>query len=174
MTAVNDGRAVWLAGAKQVRGMVQLGWRWLWEGTEVPETSGRQALAYDVFPGQSYAFTASLTPPHRAGDYVLELGLVMVDVYLALVWPDGQVSFWNGDKLFVGPQDPWVPLVKGIRLVKGVRLTEYPFLTLKSGGLPSGRYTGYLILTEANTCQAIAQARTSFLLETGEQAHENK
>jgi hypothetical protein len=243
VTAVNDGSAVWLASARQGRGMVQLGWRWLREGTEVPETSGRQALAYDVFPGQSYAFTANMTPSPRAGDYVLELGLVSehvtwfsdqgsapltvalrvvdaegfraepsqavsdppqlvistprpryrqgevlemrgdlvnadrertVDVYLALVWPDGQVSFWNGNKLFVDPQDPWVPLVKGVHLVKGVRLTQYPFLTLKSGGLPSGRYTGYLILTEANTCRAIAQAQTSFLLETGEQAHEHQ
>jgi hypothetical protein len=109
-----------------------------------------------------------------SGDLVNAAREHTVDVYLALVWPDGQVSFWNGNELFVGQQDPWVPLVKGIRLVKGVRLTEYPFLTLKSGGLPSGRYTGYLILTEANTCQAIAQAQTSFRLETWEQAHENQ
>ena len=56
----------------------------------------------------------------------------------------------------------------------GISDLDRDSLTLKSEGLPSGRYTGHLSLTEPNTCRAIAQPRASFLLETREQAHENQ
>lgn len=76
INARNSGRAVWLARSRGDHGAVRLGWRWLHDGEEVPRGSGRQALAYDVPPGQIYAFSAKIEPPRAPGDYVLELGLV--------------------------------------------------------------------------------------------------
>jgi hypothetical protein len=74
--ARNLGRATWLARSPEDRGIVRLGWRWLYDGGEIREGSGRKALKYDVQPGQVYHFSAKIDPPRAPGDYVLELGLV--------------------------------------------------------------------------------------------------
>lgn len=73
---VNTGGAVWLAHAKGDRGAVRLGWRWFKGDQEVPHTSGRELLPYDVFPGQAYVFKAGIRTPPEPGEYTLELGLV--------------------------------------------------------------------------------------------------
>ncbi len=171
LKVVNTGGAVWLANAKGDKGAVHLGWRWFRGDREVLNTSGRESLQYDVFPGQAYEFTARIAPPLEPGEYILELGLVSehvawfseqgvkpvtvavrvvnppgddfehllakqlkavgdsphlsiatdrpryrrgdvlnvtvdlvnsersrpVDAYLALAWPDGRFSFWDGN-----------------------------------------------------------------------------
>ena len=75
MTAVNTGKAVWLARGRHDRGAVRFAWRWFWEGQEVPALAGWQESPYDIFPGQSYALTAEIAPPAWPSDYVLEVGL---------------------------------------------------------------------------------------------------
>jgi hypothetical protein len=37
-------------------------------------------LQYDVFPGQQYEFTASIAPPARPEEYILEVGLINASV----------------------------------------------------------------------------------------------
>jgi dolichyl-phosphate-mannose-protein mannosyltransferase len=73
---VNVGKAVWLARTKHNQGMVGLGWRWFWEGQEVPASSGGELLTYDVFPRQNYEFTAGIAPPQSPAEYILEVGLL--------------------------------------------------------------------------------------------------
>lgn len=53
-----------------------MGWRWYQEGREVPGTSGRQGLLYDVYPGQAYVFQTQIPLPAMPGEYTLELGLL--------------------------------------------------------------------------------------------------
>jgi hypothetical protein len=76
MEAVNRGKAVWLARRRHNRGEVRLAWRWLWEGQEMPTLPGWEDLPYDIFPGQRYAFSATIAPPAWPSDYTLEVGLV--------------------------------------------------------------------------------------------------
>lgn len=76
LKVVNTGEAVWLANAEGDKGAVRLGWRWFRGDREVSNTSGRELLQYDVFPGQGYEFTARIVPPQEPGEYILELGLV--------------------------------------------------------------------------------------------------
>lgn len=76
LKVMNTGGAVWLANAKGDKGAVYLGWRWFRGDREVPNTSGRESLQYDVFPGQAYEFTTRVAPPLEPGEYILELGLV--------------------------------------------------------------------------------------------------
>jgi hypothetical protein len=82
--ATNDGRAVWLARTRRDKGSVRLGWRWLREGKEVVEWSGRAPILHDVFPGQGYRFEIAIDPPQGTGAYTLELSLVSERV----VWFD--------------------------------------------------------------------------------------
>lgn len=41
---------------------------------------GGWLLGYDVLPGQAYEFTLEITTPKKPGNYLLELGLVSVQV----------------------------------------------------------------------------------------------
>lgn len=88
-----------------------------------------------------------------------------VDAYLALAWPDGSLSFWDGNGFSLYTRGPWVPLARGIGLAKGVRVTNYPLLSLKRIDMPSGSYTCYLVLTEPNTYNVITKAQATFTLE---------
>jgi hypothetical protein len=76
LTVQNTGQAVWLAEAPGDRGAVTLGWRWFEGDQALPGMEGRMPLRYDVFPGQSHAFTAATKPPDAAGTYRLQLDLV--------------------------------------------------------------------------------------------------
>jgi hypothetical protein len=77
LEVMNTGGVVWPATAKDDRGEVRLGWRWLKGPEGVPLTEeGREHLQYDVFPGQAYRFQATINPPSEPGEYTLELGLV--------------------------------------------------------------------------------------------------
>jgi hypothetical protein len=75
LEARNTGQAVWLASGKGGRGMVRLAWRWLDEEGKTDST-GREPLRYDLFPGQTYVFTPRIIAPRTPGPYTLELGLV--------------------------------------------------------------------------------------------------
>lgn len=81
LLAQNTGRAVWLAEAREDKGAVRLGWRWLRGNQEIPETEGRTALPYDLFPGQSYQFKTLIDSPQDPGTYTLQLGLVTEHVH---------------------------------------------------------------------------------------------
>jgi hypothetical protein len=80
--AHNHGGAVWLARGDGNRGAVYLQSRWFSSDREVPNMSGKEGIQYDVFPGQSYEFSARLTTPSEPGEYTLELGLVSHQVTL--------------------------------------------------------------------------------------------
>jgi hypothetical protein len=77
---VNTGQAVWLAHAEGARGEVRLGWGWFKDDQEVPSLAGRELLAYDVFPGQRYAFNLRIPTPTESGQYTLTLELVSENV----------------------------------------------------------------------------------------------
>jgi hypothetical protein len=55
-------------------------WRWFEEGHEVHLTEGGWLLGYDVLPGQTYEFTLEIVTPQMPGNYLLELGLVSIQV----------------------------------------------------------------------------------------------
>jgi hypothetical protein len=76
LKVVNSGAAVWLANAEGDRGAVRLGWRWFKGGQYVRSTEGREVLHYDVFPGQQYEFSLTMTAPKEPGQYTLVLGMV--------------------------------------------------------------------------------------------------
>jgi hypothetical protein len=61
----NSGRAAWLAKSERDVGAIHLGWRWV-RGVEEVGT-GREALKYDVHPGQDYSFSARIVRPRAAG-----------------------------------------------------------------------------------------------------------
>jgi hypothetical protein len=74
--ATNTGPGVWLADAQDERGKVRLGWRWYQGSDDVPFKEGREDLAYDIFPGQTYKFRTTIKVPLEPGEYTLEVGLV--------------------------------------------------------------------------------------------------
>jgi hypothetical protein len=76
LLAVNTGRTVWLARAKDDRGAIRLGWRWFNGREEKPFREGRAWLTHDVFPGQAHRFRAVINPPSEPGVYRLDVGLV--------------------------------------------------------------------------------------------------
>jgi len=76
LRATNTGQAVWLARAEGGRGAVLLGWDWYKGKREAFVSAGRERLAHDVYPGQSYEFKVKIDTPQDTGDYTLELGLV--------------------------------------------------------------------------------------------------
>lgn len=76
LTARNTGQAIWLAGGRDGRGAVRLGWRWFAGGHELHQLAGRLPLSYDVHPGQRYRFRATVETPAIPGVYVLEFSLV--------------------------------------------------------------------------------------------------
>jgi hypothetical protein len=76
LLAVNTGRTLWLARAKDDRGAVRLGWRWFNGQEERPFREGRAWLGHDVFPGQEYRFRTTINPPSEPGVYRLDVGLV--------------------------------------------------------------------------------------------------
>jgi hypothetical protein len=76
VNATNVGRAVWLAKSAHDKGVVRLGWRWRKGGSSHPTGEGRLPLRFALFPGESYEFRASITPPAEPGAYLLEVGLV--------------------------------------------------------------------------------------------------
>jgi hypothetical protein len=80
VTVVNTGKAVWLAHTDGTSGEVRLGWVWFKDDREVPSLAGRELLAYDVFPGQRYAFNLRIPTPMESGQYTLELELVSENV----------------------------------------------------------------------------------------------
>jgi hypothetical protein len=94
-----------------------------------------------------------------------------VDAYFALVWPDGRVSFQEHSGSVAEPNATWRPLVTDFRLTTGQRIDQplvdlqLPQPSLQQRKMPSGCYTCYLMLTEPNTHQVIAVARTLFSLE---------
>jgi hypothetical protein len=79
VTAMNTGRAVWLADTPRSRaggdaGTVRLGWRWLRNNVDV--TGGRSFLWSDVLPGQVARFAPSIHGPTLPGEYTLTIDLV--------------------------------------------------------------------------------------------------
>jgi hypothetical protein len=77
LLVTNTSGVVWPATAKDDRGEVRLGWRWLKGPAEIPlKEEGREHLQYDVFPGQTYRFQTTIKPPPEPAEYILELGLV--------------------------------------------------------------------------------------------------
>ncbi|HEX9428913.1 MAG TPA: hypothetical protein VF944_00900 [Candidatus Bathyarchaeia archaeon] len=74
--AHNTGEAIWLARAKDNKGAVRLGWRWLRGGQSFFSIEGREGLKYDIFPGEHYEFTTKIPSPREPGQYTLEIGLV--------------------------------------------------------------------------------------------------
>jgi hypothetical protein len=80
VTLVNTGEAVWLDRATWEKGEVRLRWRWFEEGHEGHVTEGGWLLRYDVLPGQTYEFIAEIATPKKPGNYLLELGLISMQV----------------------------------------------------------------------------------------------
>jgi hypothetical protein len=76
VTATNVGRAVWLSKSTRDKGVVSLAWRWRRGALLGPAGEGRLPLRVPLFPGESYEFRASITPPEESGTYPLEVGLV--------------------------------------------------------------------------------------------------
>jgi hypothetical protein len=76
----NTGEAVWLDRAQWEKGEVRLRWRWFEEGHEGHFTEGGWLLGYDVLPGQAYEFMVEIAAPKRPRNYLLELGLVSIQV----------------------------------------------------------------------------------------------
>jgi hypothetical protein len=76
LKATNVGEATWLARNEGDRGAVRIGWRWFKGDQEIPGTSGRETLLYNVYPGLSYSFGLEISTPQEPGEYRLELGLV--------------------------------------------------------------------------------------------------
>jgi hypothetical protein len=76
LQATNTSQSIWLADTKDERGKVRLGWRWYQSGNGVSFQEGREDLAYDILPGQTYRFRTTIKPPLDPGEYTLELGLV--------------------------------------------------------------------------------------------------
>jgi hypothetical protein len=74
--ATNTSQSIWLSDTKDERGKVRLGWRWYQSGDGVSFQEGREDLAYDILPGQTYKFRTTIKPPLEPGEYTLELGLV--------------------------------------------------------------------------------------------------
>jgi hypothetical protein len=56
ITAVNTGRAVWLASRGGDEGAIMLAWRWVKEGRKVSGFAGVESIRHAVFPGGSYEF----------------------------------------------------------------------------------------------------------------------
>jgi Dolichyl-phosphate-mannose-protein mannosyltransferase len=77
---VNEGEAVWLARAKWEQGEVRLRWRWFLGDRQVPSDAGGWLIGYDVLPGRTYVFTLEIATPRDPGEYILELGLVSLQV----------------------------------------------------------------------------------------------
>jgi Dolichyl-phosphate-mannose-protein mannosyltransferase len=80
LRATNTGAAVWLDRAPWEKGEVRLRWRWFAGGQENQVAEGGWILSYDVLPGQTYEFTLEIAAPHKPGNYLLELGLVSMQV----------------------------------------------------------------------------------------------
>jgi Dolichyl-phosphate-mannose-protein mannosyltransferase len=80
VNVMNTGGAVWLDRAQWEKGEVRLRWRWFEEEHERPFMEGGWLLGYDVLPGQAYEFTIEIATPRNPGNYVLELGLVSMQV----------------------------------------------------------------------------------------------
>ncbi len=76
LQAMNTGQSIWLADAKDEKGKVRLGWRWYQGRNGVAFQEGREDLAYDILPGQTYKFRTTIKAPFEPGEYTLELGLV--------------------------------------------------------------------------------------------------
>jgi hypothetical protein len=77
---VNTGGAAWLDRAQWEKGEVRLRWRWFEEGRDDHITEGGWLLGHDVLPGQAYEFTVEIAAPRKPGNYLLELGLVSIQV----------------------------------------------------------------------------------------------
>jgi Dolichyl-phosphate-mannose-protein mannosyltransferase len=77
---VNTGGAAWLDRAQWEKGEVRLRWRWFEEGRDGHLTEGGWLLGHDVLPGQAYEFTVEIATPRKPGNYLLELGLVSIQV----------------------------------------------------------------------------------------------
>jgi hypothetical protein len=76
VSALNAGESIWLAHAKDDRGVVRLGWHWFKGDQAIPLMEGREGLTYHVFPGERFEFWSRITPPQEPGEYILEIGLV--------------------------------------------------------------------------------------------------
>jgi hypothetical protein len=46
----------------------------------VPSDAGGWLIGYDVLPGRTYVFTLEIATPRDPGEYILELGLVSLQV----------------------------------------------------------------------------------------------
>jgi hypothetical protein len=80
--AINTGRAVWLARARDDRGSVQVMWRWLKDGREVANAVDSAPLAHDIFPGEAYTAAVRIWPPLHPGEYSLEVRMMSYGVTL--------------------------------------------------------------------------------------------
>jgi hypothetical protein len=76
----NTGGAVWLDRAKWEKGEVRLRWRWFEARAQDHFAEGGWLLGYDVLPSDIYEFTVEIATPRKEGRYILELGLVSMQV----------------------------------------------------------------------------------------------
>ena len=76
--AKNAGNAVWPAlGQEDGKFWVKLGNRWLDEKTgKVVMDDGRALLPFDIGPGEVAEMSLIVTAPKKAGDYILEIGML--------------------------------------------------------------------------------------------------
>ena len=88
-----------------------------------------------------------------------------VDAYLALVSPDGHLSFRDHNGSLMASEGAWIPWAKNTVLATGTQLTNHPLMDLNLVDMPHGSYICYLILTEPNTYQIITKAETLFTIE---------
>lgn len=116
-----------------------------------------------------------LLATHRAGyrpgdelplSVVLEVFAqpVLVDMYLALLGPGGNATFYAGD-WFTSPTGTRLPaLGRRVYLPRRFRLSHVGKLRLVDG-LPPGVYTLYFVLTEADSYRILARAAVQFRVE---------
>ena len=89
-----------------------------------------------------------------------------VDVYLALLNPDGILAFVGSrGRSTYAPGGPWVPLARNFRLVGGYRLADYLVLVQRVDALAPGSYIWYLALARAGTRDLFALSTAGFSVE---------
>ena len=78
----NEGNAVWPAlGQEDGKFWIKAGNRWIDEKNEKNVVDdGRALLPFDIAPGQEAEFSLIATAPKKAGEYVLEIGMLQEHV----------------------------------------------------------------------------------------------
>lgn len=121
---------------------------------------------------EALSVAISTDKPHYRRHDVLQLRLDLwdvsepyrVDCYLVVTGPDGRWSFYDGWGLsFAHDSATWRPMAQSVGISQeGLR--NYPLLSLPLHGLPSGRYTWYIWLTEPESRIILAKATATFTL----------